>query len=137
MRYWMWPRRLRWRKRPPRARRMVRKRRPHRPAKDRLHAFGLSRSRYLWFIPALMIAIAAVQGSFKTSSLMAWSMTYAFVVSGYAFCISLPLAAVVGHRGLSNEGPPAARAVYAGNLVGAWGSMIGALLLVHAAFVSL
>lgn len=86
---------------------------------------------------ALMIAIAAVQGSFKTSSLMAWSMTYAFVVSGYAFCISLPLAAVVGHRGLSNEGPPAARAVYAGNLVGAWGSMIGALLLVHAAFVSL
>lgn len=64
-------------------------------------------------------------------------MTYAFSISGYAFCVSLPLAAMVGHRGLHSEGPPAAKVVYAGNLIGAWGSMIGALLLLYAAFVSL
>ena len=85
----------------------------------------------------LMIAVAAVQGSFKSSSAVAWTMTYAYVVSGYAFCISLPLAAVVGHRGLSSGGPASAKAVYVGNLVGAWGSMIGTLLLVYAAFISL
>lgn len=64
-------------------------------------------------------------------------MTYAFSISGYAFCVSLPLAAMVGHRGLHSEGPPSAKVVYAGNLIGAWGSMIGALLLLYAAFVSL
>ena len=60
MRYWMWPRRLRWRKRPPKVRRMVRKRRPHRTARDRLRNFGLSRFRYLWFIPALILMIIVV-----------------------------------------------------------------------------
>jgi hypothetical protein len=56
----MWPRKLRWRKKPPKARRMVRKRRPHRSARDRLRSFGLSRFRYLWFIPALILMIWAV-----------------------------------------------------------------------------
>jgi len=61
MRIWLWPRRLRLRKRPPKLRRLVRKRRPHRTARDRLRAFGLSRFRYLWFIPILiaLIAVAA------------------------------------------------------------------------------
>ena len=63
-------------------------------------------------------------------------MTYSFSVSGYAFCVSLPLGAMVGHRGLQSGGPPSAKTVYAGNLIGAWGSMIGALLLLYAAFVS-
>ena len=60
MRYWMWPRRLHWRKKPPKARRMVRKRRPHRPARERLRDFGLSRFRYLWFVPVLVILIVVV-----------------------------------------------------------------------------
>lgn len=60
MRYWMWPRKLRWRKKPPKAWRTVRKRRPHRSARDRLRSFGLSRFRYLWFIPALILMIWAV-----------------------------------------------------------------------------
>jgi hypothetical protein len=60
MRYWMWPRRLRLKKRPPKVQRMVRKRRPHRTARDRLRNFGLSRLRYLWFIPVLIALIAVV-----------------------------------------------------------------------------
>ena len=86
---------------------------------------------------ALMIAVAAVQGSFKTSSMVAWAMTYAFSISAYAFCVSLPMGAIVGHRGLQSGGPVAAKVVYAGNLIGAWGSMIGALLFLYAALVSL
>jgi hypothetical protein len=39
---------------------MVRKRRPHRTARDRLRSFGLSRFRYLWFIPALVLMIWVV-----------------------------------------------------------------------------
>ncbi len=60
MRYWMWPRRLRWQKKPPRAARVVRKRRPHRTARDRLREFGLNRFGYLWFIPVLVALIIVV-----------------------------------------------------------------------------
>lgn len=60
MRYWMWQRRLRLRKRPPRVKRLVRKRRPHLSARERLRDFGLSRVRYLWFVPVLILMIVAV-----------------------------------------------------------------------------
>ncbi len=58
MRYGMWPRAVRWKRKPPRGRRLVRKRRPHRTARDRLRTFGLSRFRYLLFIPVLILMIA-------------------------------------------------------------------------------
>lgn len=73
MRYWMWPRRLRWRKKPPKNLRMVRKRRPHRTARDRLRDFGLSRFRYLWFVPvliALIIVVACVRVPKTTTALI-------------------------------------------------------------------
>jgi len=72
MRYWMWPRRLRWRRRPPKVRRLVRKRRPHRSARERLRNFGLSRFRYLWFIPALMLLIVAVASVRVPRTATAW-----------------------------------------------------------------
>lgn len=72
MRYWMWPRRLRWRRRPPKVRRLVRKRRPHRSARDRLRNFGLSRFRYLWCIPALILAIVAVASVRVPRTTTAW-----------------------------------------------------------------
>lgn len=72
MRYWMLPRRLRWRKRPPKVRRLVRKRRPHRTARDRLRNFGLSRFRYLWFIPALILVIVVVASVRVPRTATAW-----------------------------------------------------------------
>lgn len=72
MRYWMWPRKLRWRKKPPKARRLVRKRRPHRSARERLRNFGLSRFRYLWFIPALILLIAVVASVRVPRTTTAW-----------------------------------------------------------------
>lgn len=57
MRYWTWPKRLRLKRKMPKVRPAHRKRRAHRSARDRLRDFGLSRFRYLWFIPVLVILI--------------------------------------------------------------------------------
>jgi hypothetical protein len=51
---------------------MVRKRRPHRTARDRLRSFGLSRFRYLWFIPALILVIIAVASVRVPRTATAW-----------------------------------------------------------------
>jgi hypothetical protein len=70
----MWPRRLHWRKKPPKVRRMVRKRRPHRTARDRLRDFGLSRFRYLWFVPVLVLLIAVVASVRVPKTTTTWLM---------------------------------------------------------------
>lgn len=85
----------------------------------------------------LMFAVAALLPALAIAVQLKWLIAAALVVSSYAFCFSLPLAATVGHRGLSSQGPPAARLVYAGNLLGAAASSIGAGALVWATFVSL
>ena len=57
MRYWTWPKRLRLKRKIPKVRPAHRKRRAHKSARERLRDFGLSRFRYLWFIPVLVILI--------------------------------------------------------------------------------
>ncbi len=85
----------------------------------------------------LMFSIAGVLSSFTTAASVKWFVAGAFIVSSYAFCVSLPLAALVGHRGLSSDGPPTAKLVFAANSVGAWTSVAAVLALIYAAFVSL
>jgi hypothetical protein len=85
----------------------------------------------------VMFAVAALLSSFAVTGAVKWGIALALIVSSYAFCISLPLAAIVGHRGLSAGGPPSAKLVYAGNVLGAWLSMAAAAALVYASFVSL
>jgi hypothetical protein len=85
----------------------------------------------------LMFAIAALLSSFTVVGQVKWFIALALIVSSYAFCFSLPLAAVVGHRGLSAEGPPMAKLVFAGNMVGAWASVAATLALIYAGFASL
>ena len=58
-------------------------------------------------------------------------------LDGAAIAGALPLGATVGHRGLSSGGPLSARLVYAGNMLGAGASLIGAVALVYASLVSL
>ena len=60
---------------------------------------------------------------------IAWS----FVLSGLAFSIALPYGAWKGHRGLVAAGPFDNGVVYAGNVVGALSSLVGAVALVYAA----
>ncbi len=85
----------------------------------------------------LMLAVAAVLSSLRVEAGVKWFITVSFTVSGYAFCVSLPLAAIVGHRGLSAGGPASARIVFAGNALGAAASLAGTVALVYAGFVSL
>jgi len=85
----------------------------------------------------LMFAVAALLSSFAVPGGVRWLIAVALIVSSYAFCFSLPLAALVGHRGLSAGGPPSAWLVFAGNVLGAWASIVAALALVYASFVSL
>jgi hypothetical protein len=85
----------------------------------------------------LMFAVAALLPFYKVGDLTKWLIVGSLIVSSYSFGISLPIAAVTGHRGLSSDGKGWARLVYAGNLTGAVTSLIAAGLLVFAGAVSL
>ena len=85
----------------------------------------------------LMFAVAAVLTPFMVTTTLKWVIAVSLIVSSYAFCFSLPLAAVTGHRGLSARGSFVAKLVYLGNSAGAFFSMLAALVLLYAGFVSL
>ena len=85
----------------------------------------------------LMLAVAGVLWALQVEASVKWFIAGSFAVSGYAFCVSLPLAAIVGHRGLSTGGPPSARIVFVGNVLGAAASLASTVALVYAGFVSL
>lgn len=85
----------------------------------------------------LMLAVSALMSSFAVMSQVKWALVISLVISVYAFCISLPLAAILGHRGLSARGPVAAKLVFFGNAIGSFASLIAALILVYSTFASL
>ena len=85
----------------------------------------------------LMFAIAAVLPALTVAALVAWIIAIALIISSYAFCVSTPLAAITGDRGLSSDALGWGRLVYLGNMVGAWSSLVAAITLVYAAFISL
>ncbi len=85
----------------------------------------------------LMFAVAALLSSFAVAVQVKWLIAAALIVSSYAFCFSLPLAATVGHRGLSSQGPLSAKLVFLGNMLGAWASVVAALALIYAGYLSL
>lgn len=85
----------------------------------------------------LMLAIAPVLTPFAVSDGLKWFIALSLIVSSYAFCFALPLSAWVGHRGLSSQGPLKAKLVYLGNMLGAASSMLAAVALLYAAYVSL
>jgi hypothetical protein len=86
---------------------------------------------------ALMFGVAAVLSHLGGGVFLKWAVALFLIVSSYAFCFSLPLAAVVGHRGLSAHGPVSAKLVYAGNVVGAVSSLLAAVVLIYVAYASL
>jgi|SRR6266436_810682 hypothetical protein len=86
---------------------------------------------------ALMFGVAGVLSQLRGGASLKWVVALFLIVSSYAFCFSLPLAAVVGHRGLSSRGPTSAKLVYVGNVVGAVSSLVASAGLLYAAYVSL
>jgi len=85
----------------------------------------------------LLFALAAVVPQLQLSFSLVALMVWAFVVSGYAFAVALPLGAHYGHRGLTSKPPFLNRVVFAGNVVGATGSLFAAVLLVWGAYAAL
>ena len=84
-----------------------------------------------------MVAVAAVLSSLQVSLFVKQVLAVAFVVSGYGFAFALTVGPLIGARGLSSEGSISAKAVYAGNIVGAGSSLVGSFVFLYAAFVSL
>lgn len=85
----------------------------------------------------LMLAIAGVLTPLAVTDWMKRIIALSLIFSSYAFCFSLLLAPLVGHRGLSSKGPFAAKLVFLGNTLGAGSSMFAAVALLYAAYVSL
>jgi hypothetical protein len=85
----------------------------------------------------LMFAIAALLSAFTVTAQVKWLISWTLIISSYAFCVSLPLAAVIGHRGLAWKGPWVAKLVFIANILGAATSVIATVLLIYASYVSL
>lgn len=85
----------------------------------------------------ILFATAALIGGLAVSSTMKWAIALPLIVSGYAFAVATPLAAVTKDRGLQSGGQGWARLVYLGNMVGAGTSLLSSVLLVVAAALSL
>jgi hypothetical protein len=85
----------------------------------------------------LMFAVAPLLASFTVVGPIKQLIAILLIVSGYSFCVALPLAAMVGERGLSYRGSVKAKAVFAGNALGAVTSLLASVALAYAAFESL
>ena len=85
----------------------------------------------------LMFAVAGVLPLLKAPIAAIWFVAVTLTASTYAFCVSMPLAAITGHRGLSSDGKGLQRLVFYGNVAGAWLSVAACLGLVFVTAVSL
>ena len=91
----------------------------------------------LVFGAALGLAIAGILSSLNVQPARKSRVSWWFIVSNYAFCFSLVLGPIVGQRGLTPSLPWTNLVVLLGNAIGTFGGLIGAILLLHAARVSL
>lgn len=85
----------------------------------------------------VLFALASVMPGLLVPAALKWSIAVAMIVSGYAFVVATPLAAVTKDRGLQAGGKGLARLVFVGNMVGAGTSLLASALLVVAALMSL
>ena len=84
-----------------------------------------------------MIAFAAAIELLNINAIALGILVWSSVISGYGFCIALPYGAWVGHRGLAVGKTIENKIVYAGNIVGATGSLISILTLVFGCWRSM
>ena len=87
--------------------------------------------------PILGLAIAACLSSLSVGAPIKSWLAWAWVVSNYGFCFSLPLAAMVGQRGHTLDKPLSNQLVFVGNMVGLGASSVGTAVLLYAAYISL
>jgi hypothetical protein len=85
----------------------------------------------------LMFSVAGFLSYLSVSDAYKWFIALVCIVSSYAFCYSLPAAAIVGHRGLTLGDTLPVKLVFFANLLGAGTSLIGAVALMYAGYMSL
>jgi hypothetical protein len=85
----------------------------------------------------LMFAVAPLLGSFTVAGGIKQMIADLLIISGYSFCVALPLAGLVGERGLSFRGPLPGKTVFLLNVLGVVTSLLSSVVLVYAAFKSL
>jgi hypothetical protein len=85
----------------------------------------------------LLLIVAGIVDRLRMDAWSMIAMVCAFVAGGYAFVISLPLAAWSARRGLTPTAPMANRVVYVGNVFGALALLAGGALLVSGAYAAL
>jgi hypothetical protein len=84
----------------------------------------------------MMVAISAILSHLNVGRLERWLIAGSLIASGYGFAFALPVAAVVGQRGLTASRPLSNQVVFAGNSVGAWASLVGTVVMLHACLMS-
>jgi hypothetical protein len=85
----------------------------------------------------LLFGMAYVLPLLVVPNILRTGIAVFFIISGYAFTISTPLAAVAKDRGLSSGATGLARFVYLGNVVGAATSLLAAGGLLVAACLAI
>ncbi len=85
----------------------------------------------------LMFSLVSILPLLNVDLIIKWYIVVLFIVSGYAFSFALYLGPNVGHRGLIYRGPFLAKSVYLGNSIGALTSLLGAFILLFAAWKTL
>ena len=85
----------------------------------------------------LLLALSSVVPHLELSLWARALLVWAFIGSSYGFTVALPLGAHYGHRGLTPGPPFWNRIVYLGNIIGAFGSLVGTLILLWGAFAAL
>ena len=84
-----------------------------------------------------MIAVAVVLSILAAGPAVKWIVSAAYIACGYGFSVALILGPIVGHRGITPAPPAANQLVFAGNLIGVIGSLVGTLAFLYAAAASL
>jgi hypothetical protein len=85
----------------------------------------------------LLLAVAGIVANLKLSAAALNLLVWMFVVASYVFAVVLPLGAHYGHRGLAPAPPFLNQAVYAGNIAGAAGLLVAAVMLAWGAYAAL
>jgi hypothetical protein len=85
----------------------------------------------------LLLALAGIVAKLQLGALPLALLVWAFVGSSYGFALVLPLGAHYGQRGLTAAPPFMNRVVYAGNIIGAGGLLVGTLVLLWGAYAAL
>ena len=85
----------------------------------------------------LLFAIAPFIKTLEVSSQIQWMIAILFIVSSYAFGFAMFIGAPTGERGLTFRGPVIAKVAHVGHMVGVLTSLVAALILVYAAWMTL